>query len=114
MPRSRAKEIIMKIVVIGGTGLIGSKLVNKLREHGHEAVAAAPNTGVNTLTLPHLDERSTHRSGPFPPGAFCCTPINSTATRSVTLVPMPAFPTHGYSRHLFGEISSPGTEGFSS
>ena len=37
----------MKIVVIGGTGLIGSKLVNKLREHGHEAVAAAPNTGVN-------------------------------------------------------------------
>src|SRR5438874_10937892 len=41
---------IMKIVVIGGTGLIGSKLVNKLREHGHEAVAAAPNTGVNTLT----------------------------------------------------------------
>ena len=40
----------MKIVVIGGTGLIGSKLVNKLREHGHEAVAAAPNTGVNALT----------------------------------------------------------------
>ncbi|HEV2729939.1 MAG TPA: SDR family oxidoreductase [Terriglobales bacterium] len=39
-----------KVVVIGGTGLIGSKLVNKLREHGHEAVAAAPNTGVNTLT----------------------------------------------------------------
>jgi uncharacterized protein YbjT (DUF2867 family) len=40
----------MKIVVIGGTGLIGSKLVTKLGEHGHEAVAAAPNTGVNTLT----------------------------------------------------------------
>jgi uncharacterized protein YbjT (DUF2867 family) len=40
----------MKIVVIGGTGLIGSKLVKKLSEHGHEAVAAAPNTGVNTLT----------------------------------------------------------------
>jgi uncharacterized protein YbjT (DUF2867 family) len=40
----------MKIVVVGGTGLIGSKLVNKLREHGHEAVAAAPNTGVNTVT----------------------------------------------------------------
>jgi uncharacterized protein YbjT (DUF2867 family) len=35
----------MKILVIGGTGLIGSKLLNKLREHGHEAVAAAPNTG---------------------------------------------------------------------
>ena len=40
----------MKIVVIGGTGLIGSKLVTKLDEHGHEAVAASPNTGVNTLT----------------------------------------------------------------
>ncbi|MEU8001658.1 SDR family oxidoreductase [Catellatospora sp. NPDC049111] len=40
----------MKIVVIGGTGLIGSKLVSKLGEHGHEAVAASPNTGVNTLT----------------------------------------------------------------
>jgi uncharacterized protein YbjT (DUF2867 family) len=40
----------MKIVVVGGTGLIGSKLVTKLGEHGHEAVPAAPNTGVNTLT----------------------------------------------------------------
>src|SRR2546429_9979780 len=40
----------MKIVVIGGTGLIGSKLVTKLREHGHQAVAASPNSGVNTLT----------------------------------------------------------------
>jgi uncharacterized protein YbjT (DUF2867 family) len=40
----------MKIVVIGGSGLIGSKLVNKLREHGHEAVPASPNSGVNTLT----------------------------------------------------------------
>ena len=40
----------MKIVVIGGSGLIGSKLVNKLREHGHEAVAASPNSGVNSVT----------------------------------------------------------------
>ncbi len=40
----------MKIVVIGGTGLIGSKLVAKLKEHGHEAIAASPDTGVNTLT----------------------------------------------------------------
>lgn len=40
----------MRIVVIGGSGLIGSKLVPKLRERGHEAVAAAPQTGVNTLT----------------------------------------------------------------
>src|SRR5499426_880224 len=46
----------MKIVVIGGTGLIGSRLVNKLREHGHEAVAASPNSGVNTLTGEGLDE----------------------------------------------------------
>src|SRR5436309_6368398 len=43
-------ETIMKIVVIGGSGLIGSKLVTKLREHGHEAVPASPNSGVNTLT----------------------------------------------------------------
>ena len=40
----------MKVVVIGGTGLIGSKLVTKLNALGDEAVAAAPNTGVNTLT----------------------------------------------------------------
>src|SRR5262245_53103796 len=41
---------VMKVVVIGGTGLIGSKLVRRLTEHGHEAVAASPDTGVNTLT----------------------------------------------------------------
>jgi uncharacterized protein YbjT (DUF2867 family) len=46
----------MKIVVIGGTGLIGSLLVTKLQAHGHEAVAAAPNTGVNTLTGEGLAE----------------------------------------------------------
>src|SRR3954465_10071580 len=46
----------MKIVVIGGTGLIGSKLINKVREHGHEAIAAAPNTGVNTVTGEGLAE----------------------------------------------------------
>jgi uncharacterized protein YbjT (DUF2867 family) len=46
----------MKIVVIGGTGLIGSKLVKKLREQGHDAVPAAPNTGVNTLTGEGLAE----------------------------------------------------------
>jgi uncharacterized protein YbjT (DUF2867 family) len=46
----------MKIVVIGGTGLIGSKLIAKLTEQGHEAVAAAPNTGVNTLTGEGLAE----------------------------------------------------------
>jgi uncharacterized protein YbjT (DUF2867 family) len=46
----------MKIVVIGGTGLIGSKLVNKLREDGHEAVPASPYSGVNTLTGEGLAE----------------------------------------------------------
>src|SRR5436853_5092344 len=40
----------MKIVVIGGTGLIGSKVVNILRQRGHEVVAASPSSGVNTLT----------------------------------------------------------------
>ena len=40
----------MKIVVIGGSGLIGSKLVTRLVQHGHEAVAASPSSGVNTLT----------------------------------------------------------------
>src|SRR5215471_17366141 len=46
----------MKVVIIGGSGLIGSKLVTKLREHGHEAVAASPDTGVNTLTGQGLAE----------------------------------------------------------
>jgi uncharacterized protein YbjT (DUF2867 family) len=41
---------IMKIVVIGGTGLIGSKVVEHLIDHGHEAIAASPNSGVNTIT----------------------------------------------------------------
>jgi len=40
----------MKIVVIGGTGLIGSKLVRNLRERGHDVLAASPKTGVNTIT----------------------------------------------------------------
>ncbi len=46
----------MKIVVIGGTGLIGSKVVTRLREQGHEAVAASPNSGVNTITGQGLAE----------------------------------------------------------
>ncbi len=46
----------MKIVVIGGSGLIGSKLVPKLREQGHEAVAASPNSGVNSVTGEGLAE----------------------------------------------------------
>lgn len=46
----------MKIVVIGGTGLIGSKVIERLRAFGYQAVAAAPNTGVNTLTGEGLAE----------------------------------------------------------
>ena len=46
----------MKIVVIGGSGLIGSKLVSRLRQNGHEVVAASPKSGVNTLTREGLTE----------------------------------------------------------
>ena len=46
----------MKIVVIGGSGLIGSKLVNNLRQRGHEVVAASPASGVNTITGEGLAE----------------------------------------------------------
>src|SRR5213593_796846 len=46
----------MKIVVIGGSGLIGKKLVNNLRQQGHEVVAASPASGVNTLTGEGLAE----------------------------------------------------------
>jgi hypothetical protein len=48
--RPKLKGAIMKIVVIGGTGLIGSKLVSKLRAHGYEAIPASPNSAVNTIT----------------------------------------------------------------
>ena len=46
----------MKVVVIGGTGLIGSNVVEKLKQRGHEAIAAAPNTGVDTITGKGLAE----------------------------------------------------------
>jgi uncharacterized protein YbjT (DUF2867 family) len=45
----------MKIVVIGGTGLIGSKVVSRLRDQGHEAIVAAPSTGIDILTGDGLD-----------------------------------------------------------
>jgi len=45
----------MKIVVIGGTGLIGTKLASKLRQNSHEVIQAAPSTGVNTITGEGLD-----------------------------------------------------------
>src|SRR5262245_31771281 len=50
----------MKIVVIGGTGLIGTKVVNKLTERGHEAIAASPNTGVDATTGRGLAEALAH------------------------------------------------------
>jgi uncharacterized protein YbjT (DUF2867 family) len=53
------KNQIMKIVVIGGTGLIGTKVVAKLRSQGHQVVAASPNTGINTLTGEGLAEALT-------------------------------------------------------
>src|SRR4029077_1721466 len=46
---------VMKIVVIGGTGLIGSRVVARLTEHGHEAVPASPRLGINTITGEGLD-----------------------------------------------------------
>ena len=48
--RGRGERAAMKIVVIGGTGLIGKKVVMNLRQHGHEVVAASPSLGVNTVT----------------------------------------------------------------
>jgi uncharacterized protein YbjT (DUF2867 family) len=56
MPFENERNKTMKIVVIGGSGLIGSKLVNKLREQGHETIPASPNSGVNTLTGEGLAE----------------------------------------------------------
>src|SRR5262249_61191388 len=54
--RATNRRFAMKIVVIGGTGLIGSKTVAILRQQGHELVAASPNTGVNTITGEGLKE----------------------------------------------------------
>src|SRR5262245_42419266 len=53
----------MKIVVIGGTGLIGSKTVAILRQRGHEVVAASPNSGVNTITGEGLSEATAGAQG---------------------------------------------------
>src|SRR5262249_50726957 len=54
-----SRRFALKIVVIGGTGLIGSKTVAILRQRGHEVVAAAPHTGVNTITGEGLKEATT-------------------------------------------------------
>ena len=60
----------MKIVVIGGTGLIGSKTVAILRQRGHEVVAASPNTGVNTITGEGLRSGLGRRAGGDRPRQF--------------------------------------------
>jgi uncharacterized protein YbjT (DUF2867 family) len=54
--QSQLKNQIMKIVVIGGSGLIGTKVVNQLRKKGHEVIAASPATGINTITGEGLAE----------------------------------------------------------
>jgi len=50
------KKSIMKIVVIGGSGLIGTKVVAHLRQAGHQVIAASPSTGINTITGEGLAE----------------------------------------------------------
>ncbi len=57
MPRPKfGGKVVMKIIVIGGSGLIGSRVVTILKEHGHEAIAASPKSGVNTVTGEGLAE----------------------------------------------------------
>jgi len=62
MARRVLHRVSMKIVIIGGTGLIGSKVTSMLRALGHDALPAAPNTGVNTLTGDGLREALTGAS----------------------------------------------------
>jgi len=50
------EETTVKVLIVGGTGFIGRKVVSMLRERGHDAVAASPGTGVNTITGEGLDE----------------------------------------------------------
>jgi nucleoside-diphosphate-sugar epimerase len=64
----------VKVAVIGGTGLIGSKVVAKLTEHGHEAVAASPASGVNTLRKP-------------PTSAWCSTTTPLVPAAAATVFP---------------------------
>src|SRR5262249_42630494 len=59
----RSKGEAMKIVVIGGSGLIGKKGVMNLRQHGHEVVAASPSSGVNTVTGQGLAQALTRARG---------------------------------------------------
>ena len=63
--KSSTKGEVMKVVVIGGTGVIDSKVVSKLTQRGHEALAAAPNTGVNTSLDGYLYYVAQHEVGAF-------------------------------------------------
>jgi uncharacterized protein YbjT (DUF2867 family) len=72
----------MKIVVIGGTGLIGSKLVTKLGEYGHEAVAAAPNSGARIrLSVGGLNNHAVKGGNEvtLTPGTITQTPVTRAA-----------------------------------
>jgi hypothetical protein len=64
----------MKIVVIGGTGLIGTKVVGKLKSKGHEGIAAAPNTGVNTIAGEGLAEALTNARASSRSSTAACGP----------------------------------------
>jgi hypothetical protein len=66
---TQAKGDEMKIVVIGGSGPIGSKLVKKLREDGHDPLAAPPDSGVDTLTGEGLGDRRAPRDRRGQPAA---------------------------------------------
>jgi len=57
--KCRQWRFVVKVVVIGGTGLMGSKVVAKLNDHGHAAIAASPEPGVNTLTGEGLADAQT-------------------------------------------------------
>src|SRR2546428_5105132 len=91
----------MKIVVIGGTGLIGSKTAPILRQRGHEVVAASPNTGVNSITGEGLKEAMAGAQAVIDlanspsfkdnavPGIFLTSPPNPLAAGAPPGVPAP-------------------------
>ena len=71
----------MKIVIVGGTGLIGSKTVPILRQGGHEVVAASPNTGVNSITGEGLKQAAQNLADVMPTVLTIATQIVATITR---------------------------------
>jgi uncharacterized protein YbjT (DUF2867 family) len=73
----------MRIVVIGGSGLIGSKLVTRLDEHGHESIAASPSTGVDTLTGEGLADAVAGAAVVVDVSSFAAPEFFDTATRNL-------------------------------